>query len=69
MAFKVYYLVQILEDKNVSLSLTLTCFVPEHVSVSKVGGSRGMLPWENFKLKSFEMAINVSKTAISSINL
>ena len=57
MAFKVYYLVQILEDKNVSLSLTTTCFVPEHVSVSKVGGSGGMLPWENFKFKSFEMAI------------
>ena len=57
MAFKVYYLVQILEDKNVSLSLTTTCFVREHVSVSKVGGSGGMLPWENFKFKSFEMAI------------
>ena len=52
-----------------SLSLTPTCFVPEHVSVSKVGGSGGMLPWENFQFKSFEMAINVSKTAISSINL
>ena len=37
--------------------------------MSKVGGSRDMLPWENFKFKSSEiMAINASKTANSNIN-
>ena len=33
------------------------------------GGPGGMLPWENFKFKSSEMAINASKTANSNINL
>ena len=32
-------------------------------------GSEGMLPRENFKFKSSEMAINASKTANSNINL
>ena len=32
-------------------------------------GSGGMLPGENFKIKSSEMAINASKTANSNINL
>ena len=50
MAFKVYYLVQILEDKNVSLSLTPTCFVPEHVSVSKVAGVRWHAPLGKFQI-------------------
>ena len=36
--------------------------------MSKVGGSRDMLPWKNFKFKSSEMAINASKTANSNIN-
>ena len=31
--------------------------------------SEGMLPLENFKFKSSEMAINASKTANSNINL
>ena len=42
---------------------------PWRVSVIKLGGSGGMLPRENFKFKSSEMAINASKTAISNINL
>ena len=41
----------------------------EGVSLSKLGGSGGMLPWENFKFKSFEMAMNASKTANSNTNL
>ena len=42
----------------------------ECVGGSKLGGrSGGMLPWENFKFKSSEMAINASKTANSNINL
>ena len=41
----------------------------EPINVSKVGGSRDMLPWEKFKFKSSEMAINASKTANSDIDL
>ena len=37
--------------------------------MSKLVGSEGMLPWENFNFKSSEMAINASKTANSNINL
>jgi len=32
-------------------------------------GYEGMLPRENFKFKSSEMAINASKTANSNVNL
>jgi len=35
----------------------------------QIGGSGGMLLWENFKFKSSEMAISASKTANSNINL
>ena len=40
----------------------------ERVSVSQLGGSGGMLPRENLKLKSSEMARNGSKTAKSEVN-
>ena len=39
-----------------------------HISVSQLGGSGGMFPWENLKLKSSEMARNGSKTAKSEVN-
>ena len=40
----------------------------ERVSVRQLGGSGGMLPRENLKLKSSEMARNGSKTAKSEVN-
>ena len=40
----------------------------ERVSVSQLGGSSAMLPQENLKLKSSEMARNGSKTAKSEVN-
>ena len=40
----------------------------ERVSVSQLEGSGGMLPRENLKLKSSEMARNGSKTAKSEVN-
>ena len=38
------------------------------VSVSQLGGSAGMLPWKNLKLKSSEMARNGSITTKSEVN-
>ena len=38
------------------------------VSVSQLGGSGGMLPHENLKLKSSEIARNGSKNAKSEVN-
>ena len=40
----------------------------ECVSVSQLEGPVGMLPRENLKLKSSEMARNGSKTAKSEVN-
>ena len=45
--------------------LNLDC---ERVSVSQLGGTGGMLPWENLKLKFSEMARNGSKPTKSEVN-